>query len=138
MGSGPHEIVIIGGGPAGSAAAFHLARSGFAATVVESKSFPRVKVCGEYISPAATHLLSSILTKDQLAQAGAREVSEFVIEVGQRRRTWPTPAPGLALSRSTLDQLLLDQARAAGANILQPASVRSVSYSDAAAHVHLA
>src|SRR3954468_19913036 len=130
MGSGSDQVVVIGGGPAGSAAAFHLARAGFNVCVVESKAFPRVKVCGEYISPAAVQILDAILPTDQLTRAGARVVGEFVIEVGNRRRRWPTPLPGLALSRSRLDALLLDRAAAGGAKVLQPASVRSVSYSE--------
>src|SRR4051794_32603636 len=100
------SIAIIGGGPAGSSAAFHLARGGFLVTVIESKAFPRLKVCGEYISPAAAGTLESIISATELTDAGARPIGEFVIELGTRRKSWSAPAAGWAVSRSKLDTLL--------------------------------
>jgi flavin-dependent dehydrogenase len=132
------RVVIIGGGPAGAAAGFHLASTGGQVTIVESKVFPRVKVCGEYISPAATRLLEEIVAERELARAGARRVEEFVVEVGERRRTWRTPRSAWALSRAALDSLLLERAAGVGAEVIQPASVRSVSYFDDRVTVNLA
>ncbi len=131
-------IVVIGGGPAGAAAAFHLARAGVQVTVVESKAFPRIKVCGEYISPAATDLLEAIVPAAELVRLGARQVDQFVIEVGERRRQWRTPKAAWAVSRAVLDEALLEKARGAGAAVLQPASVRSVEYGEAGVVVQLA
>ena len=57
----PARIAVIGAGPAGSAAAFHLASAGLDTTLIEARPFPRAKVCGEFVSPAATGLLEAIV-----------------------------------------------------------------------------
>lgn len=138
-------IAIIGAGPAGSAAGFHLASAGFPVTILEARPFPRSKVCGEFISPAATHLLEAILPPDALRAAGARRVDSFVLQLGERERTLRMPSPAWALSRRTLDDLMLDRARDAGATVLQPAPVVRVDHpnpdaptADAACTIHLA
>ena len=121
------QVAIIGGGPAGAAAAFHLALAGFSVTVIESQTFPRVKVCGEYISPAATDLLEAIIPADELCAAGARRVHDFVIEVGSAPILVANSTARLGpQSRAAPDTLLLEKASAAGAQLLQPASVQSV------------
>ncbi|MEZ6234746.1 MAG: FAD-dependent oxidoreductase [Phycisphaerales bacterium] len=124
----PPSIAIIGAGPAGSSAAFHLARAGFDTTVIEARPFPRLKVCGEFISPAATSLLEAILPPDRLLAAGARRTDRFVLQSGNRERTLAMPSPAWALSRRSLDDLMLAAARDAGATVLQPAPVASVDH----------
>ena len=132
------HICIIGAGPAGSVAAAGLAHAGVRVTILESRVFPRVKVCGEYISPAATAILESLIPPRKLLAAGARRVVEMVLEVDGRRSRWRSPSPAWSLSRSTLDDLLLERARESGASVLQPAVVRRVNYGDAGAEVLLA
>lgn len=131
------RVVVIGAGPAGSAAAIHLARLGAEVTLVEARGFPRVKVCGEYVSPAATDALLSLVTPAELRAVGARRVDAFLLCVGARARRWTTPAPAWALSRATLDTLLLDRARAAGVVVRQPEAVRRVDHAESSVRVHL-
>lgn len=123
-----YDAAIIGAGPAGSGAAIALARAGKRIVIVEKSPFPRVKVCGEFISPAATPSLERLLTPAQLRAADAQRVHELIIEFGDRRATWAMPEPAWVLSRATLDTVLLDEARTAGAEIRQPAIVREVEY----------
>lgn len=133
------RIAIIGAGPAGCASAFHLASCGFPVTIFESRPFPRTKVCGEFISPAATHLLESILPPAVLRRAGARQVDRFVLQLCNRERTLPMRSPAWALSRDSLDTLLLAAAQDAGASVLQPAPVARVDHQTAApCRIHLA
>jgi len=132
------RVVVIGAGPSGSVAATLLARAGLDVTIVESRPFPRMKVCGEYISPAATFILESMIPPHELIAAGARRVNRMELEVHGQRRCWKTPDAAWSLSRATLDTLLLRRAAAAGASVLQPAAVRSVRYTDERAAITLA
>lgn len=104
-----------------------LRRGGHAVTVVESRGFPRVKVCGECISPAASADLEAVLSPAELLAAGARRVSRFALELGERSLEWEMPAPAWTLSRGTLDDHLLARAAALGAAVLQPRAVRDVA-----------
>jgi flavin-dependent dehydrogenase len=47
------DVLVVGGGPGGAAAAYHLARHGIDVTVVEKATFPREKVCGDGLTPRA-------------------------------------------------------------------------------------
>ncbi len=132
------RVVVIGGGPAGSAAAYWLARRGFEVTVFERAVFPRVKVCGEFISPAATAVLEAIVPARELAAAGARRVGTFTLERGDEAAEWRLPEAAWAVSRAALDTQLLEKARGEGARIEHPASVRGVRYFDDRVRVDIA
>jgi 2-polyprenyl-6-methoxyphenol hydroxylase-like FAD-dependent oxidoreductase len=123
------SLAILGSGPAGAAAAYHLACAGFNVTLIERAPFPRPKVCGEYISPAATALLESILPAHALLSAGAQRIDTFTLHLGHRIASWRAPAPAWSLARETLDTLLQRKALASGAQLLT-ASVRSAAYHD--------
>jgi len=99
-------------------------------TLCEAKRFPRVKVCGEFLSPAAIKPLESLVGVTSLLDAGARVVSDVVIEQGDREARWKLHQPGLSLSRALLDTALLDAARLTGVNVLQPARIMRVQFAD--------
>ena len=98
--------------------------------MIEQKSFPRVKVCGEFVSPAATAVLESLLAPAELRACGARRVDELVVEEGSRELLWRMPEAAWVLSRRGLDEVLLEKVTAAGVRVVQPASVRGVEYRD--------
>jgi len=52
------EVLVVGGGPGGSAAAYHLAELGHEVLVVEKKDFPREKTCGDGLTPRSVHELT--------------------------------------------------------------------------------
>src|SRR5437764_12373686 len=54
------DVVIAGGGPAGSSAALALAENGLHALIVDKSHFPRTKACGEYLSAGAVELLRTL------------------------------------------------------------------------------
>lgn len=127
------RVVIIGGGPAGAAAACFLARKGYRVTLTEAREFPRPKVCGEFISQAGLPALHALLSAQDLRNAGARAIDALALDCphprGDRSIAWRTPAPAVGLSRATLDHELLARARAAGVDVRQPAHARGVDFS---------
>ncbi len=135
------HIVIIGAGPAGCSAACHLVRAGVRVTLIESKAFPRVKVCGEYVSPAGTADLEALIPAEQLIALEARRVDRFALVRHTRGRdhrvTWTTPAFAWALSRATLDDALVARAAALGVRVLQPMAVRDVAYAEDRATIRM-
>lgn len=128
-----HDALIVGGGPAGATAARILARAGWSVLVVEKKKFPRRKVCGEFISATSLPLLQAGGIGPAFAAAAGPEVRRVAMFVGEHRTTADMPksvngtgAWGRALGRETLDALLLQSARDAGADIRQPLSAERV------------
>src|SRR5580765_4250157 len=73
-----YDVIIAGGGPAGSSAAIHLAKSGARVLLAEQKRFPRPKLCGEFISPeCATHFQRLGVT-EQMFAARPSELTQTV------------------------------------------------------------
>jgi 2-polyprenyl-6-methoxyphenol hydroxylase-like FAD-dependent oxidoreductase len=125
--------VLIGAGPAGSAAATWLARSGWRVALVEQQCFPRRTVCGECIAASNLPLLQGLGLGDALEQLAGPELRQVALLCGRRslNAALPaaegTPSPwGRAMGRDTLDSLLLEQARRAGATVLQPWTVQAL------------
>ena len=127
------DAVIVGAGPAGSSAAILLARAGWSVALVEKQRFPRRKVCGECVAASNLPLLEALgigagfeaLAGPHLQQMAlmcrGQTVTAALPAADHPRHTW-----GRALGREILDKLLLDQARAAGAEVLQPWSVQAL------------
>lgn len=108
------DVVVVGAGPAGSSCAYRLARAGYAVTILERSTFPRTKVCGEYISAAA---------REQLNELGIGEAVLGEASVVRRIRLHtqglhvdlPFAHPAWSIARCDLDALLLAHALGAGA-----------------------
>jgi flavin-dependent dehydrogenase len=116
------DVLVIGGGPAGAAAAARLAAGGLRVVLCERQAEPHPQVCGEYVSAAAAAEL------DQLGlppcRLGARPLA--------RARIWGSdlvaelPASGHGLSRARLDRILLAHARQCGADVRAGVAVRKL------------
>src|SRR6478752_8395620 len=72
-------VVIVGGGPAGSALAFALARSGARPIVVDRARFPRPKPCAEYLSPQASRVLASMGVLEEVERSGAAHLAGMTV-----------------------------------------------------------
>jgi len=116
-------VIVVGGGPGGSSAAQTLARAGARVLVLEKKTFPRAKTCGDGLTPRAVKVL------EQLGMAAKLETYQRVHGlrvIGASNRTlemqWPSSAEfpnyGLVRPRKDLDLDLADAARAAGAEYM--------------------
>jgi flavin-dependent dehydrogenase len=120
-----HEIVILGGGPAGTAAACRLARGGRAPLVVERDPGPRHKVCGEFLSVEAQAYLADLGIDPQAL--GAAHITTLRLVEGSWTAEAPLPFAGLGLTRRALDEALLRRAQELGARVLRGMAVRDVS-----------
>jgi flavin-dependent dehydrogenase len=130
------EVLVVGGGPAGAAVAFGLARSGVDTLVVDRAAFPRPKPCAEYLSPQASRILDDMGALERIEQSGAAALAgikvrapsgdvirgDFDAPVGYR----PFRPRGLSVRREVLDSILLDAARNAGARVLERVRVTDV------------
>ncbi len=122
--SGIVDVAIIGGGPAGTAAALEARRQGLSVALWERDRFPRDKVCGEFISPEALHLLQSQIPGTVVRGADIRDAG-FVSAHGVSR-TFRLPHPALGLSRRLLDAALWKASESAGAEAREGESIRKV------------
>ncbi len=107
-----YDLAVVGGGPAGCAAAWTAARAGLRVLQYEPDQFPHDKVCGEFISSEA-HALLGAMVPETAQRAVVVRHAEFVAPGGVRRR-FQLPQPALGLSRLSLDAALWAAARAAG------------------------
>lgn len=121
------DVVVVGGGPAGAAAAHLLATRGRSVIVCERSHFPRDKACGDGLSPRAVRVLDEMGLGPQLRswqKAGGVRVHargrtrEFAFPSDGR---WPSM--GVVRRRRDLDHAVLGQARAAGAEVVHGAEV---------------
>ncbi|HYY08755.1 MAG TPA: geranylgeranyl reductase family protein [Actinomycetota bacterium] len=117
------DVLIVGAGPGGSAAAYHLARHGIDVTAVDKATFPRDKVCGDGLTPRSVGAIERMgvdtSDPDFVRIEGLRVHSKDVtIDLPwPELRTWPNY--GLVMPRLGFDHLLVERARAAGARILE-------------------
>ncbi len=115
------DVLIIGAGPAGSAAACSLARSGARVVLADQSTFPREKVCGDALVPDALAALARLGLKSAVA---ARMKRMQGMRVYVPDGTFVSLEAELGcLPRMVLDDLLLQAATAAGADVLTPARV---------------
>ena len=123
------DVLVVGAGPAGSAAATWAARSGLEVTLADAAAFPRDKSCGDGLTPRAMGELDRLglgawtrqhTVNDGLRAHGFGQVLEL---------PWPggsLPAYGSAVARTELDDQLRRTALTAGARALPPAKAVDV------------
>ncbi len=116
------DVVVVGAGPAGVAAAVTLARAGRDVTLVDKARFPRDKICGDGLTAGALRLLEG-LGLDPGSVASWQRVEDVVVRGPSGREvTFPLPRGrgtyAAVARRGDLDAALVDLARTAGVKVL--------------------
>jgi flavin-dependent dehydrogenase len=119
-----HEIVVVGGGPAGSAAAIRLAALGHDVCLIERLAFPRHHV-GEGLSPGVRRQLE-FLGVDAGEAAFLRTPEARVRWGTERGVSRPSHPDAATVDRGQFDQVLLRAAERSGVRVVQPAAARRV------------
>jgi menaquinone-9 beta-reductase len=119
------EVLILGGGVAGCAAAIAIARKGRSVTLIEREATPHHKVCGEFLSGEALEDLHALGI--DVASLGALPIDYVRLAAARRAAEAPLPFPAASLTRRALDKALIAEAVAAGARVERGRSVQALS-----------
>lgn len=121
------DVLIAGGGPAGSGLAFHLASKGYKVIVAEADSFPRDKVCGDGVSPIAVAELHGMNITRSEEFAKANEIRQVGLFIKNDQVFVPLSKPdhlpyhARIIPRLELDTWIYEAALKAGARYIQSA-----------------
>lgn len=126
------DVAIAGAGPAGALAATILARAGFTVRLFDRSRFPRHKLCGDTLNPGALAVLKrhvdiEPLMKNSDAMGGMLLTGPGGTHV---RGEYGDGIAGRSITRKVLDQWLLDEALAAGAQLEEGVAIRDVAFVD--------
>lgn len=129
------DAIVVGAGPAGSAAAFYLAKNKRRVLLLDKSSFPRDKSCGDGLTQSAVRLLDEMGVLLHLPEGPkVRGARIFLRGAGYRDFLYPdgmkAPEFGLVVPRMDLDAALSQRAVSKGAELWQHADVRSLIYKD--------
>ncbi len=118
------DLLVIGGGPAGSATAIEAARGGLRVVLLDRTRPPVQRVCGEVVSAAGCELATDLCGLDP-ARTPALAWARFTDAARPGESIeWRLARPSLGLSRTRLDEALLEAAARAGVQVLRGARVR--------------
>lgn len=127
-----YDVVIAGGGPAGSSLAIRLASAGMSVLVAEQKRFPREKLCGEFISPECLSHFDELGVSSAISSQNSR-ITETIFFARSGRSVavsskWfgSEDSVALGLSRSEMDNVLLRRAASLGVDVCEDSTAVGV------------
>ena len=118
-----HDLLVVGGGPAGAATAYWAATNGLDTIVVERKAFPREKTCGDGLTPRAVHQLAEMGLGGELDRYHRYDGLRAIAHGRTIEMAWPEhdvyPSHGYVVRRCDLDTFVVQRAVEAGAELHQ-------------------
>ncbi len=116
------QVIVVGAGPAGAAAAFFLAQAGANVLVVEQATFPRDKACGDGLNTHSIGMLARLGLTSWVQEQHFNPYLSYLLSSpdGSTAHTFPPQRPepwGYLIPRLALDEALIRQAVAAGARL---------------------
>ena len=131
------DVIVVGGGPAGSVLAWELARRGVGVLVLERARFPREKVCGDYVEPRGLRILQQMGCLQRLEAGAPLPITHsatfvdweccYAGEIPFYGVSDSLPPHGYIVPRDELDDAMLEAAERAGATVHQETLVTSVT-----------
>jgi flavin-dependent dehydrogenase len=123
-----YDLIVIGGGPAGTSTAITAARTGARVLLLERGRFPRHKVCGEFVSPESLEILGQLLDShdDSLLQAAVR-IPQARIFIDERVLQTSVEPAAASVARFDLDKALWDCAERRGVELKQQVAVQNIA-----------
>jgi geranylgeranyl reductase family protein len=119
------DFLIIGGGPAGATAAYHIAKAGKSVILLDRQCFPRDKVCGDFVNQIALaeHEKMGITKIPEFEETNCIDSTAIFVD----KKEYALAAPlffgfsgsGRVIPRKSLDHWILDVAKKAGASVLE-------------------
>ncbi len=131
-----YDVVIAGGGPAGSSLGVRLASAGMSVLIAEQKRFPREKLCGEFISPECLSHFDELGILPEISSKSSRFTKTVFFACSGRSVEVPSKWFGtddtvaLGLSRSEMDDVLLRRAASLGVDVCEDAAAVGVLAKD--------
>ncbi|GAA1776958.1 hypothetical protein GCM10009735_03720 [Actinomadura chokoriensis] len=131
------DVVIVGAGPAGAAAAYHLARRGRRVILLDRSAFPRDKPCGDAVTRAGVRLLAEMGVLADLG--GTRVIGGLSVSMGAKGRRstrdfrYGDDGYGIVVPRAVLDEAIVARAVGAGADFRDRVRVARLVQTDAGA-----
>ena len=127
------QILVIGGGPAGSTAATLLAREGFEVTLIERAVFPRYHI-GESLLPSALEIFDLLGVREKIEAYGFQRKAGGYFEWGNEKWTLNfgelsgSNTYSFQVRRAEFDHLLLEHAKSQGVTVYEGTEIRQVSF----------
>lgn len=122
-----YNVLVVGGGPAGAAAAYWLASHGRSVLLCEKKHYPREKTCGDGLTPRSVRQLYDMGLASEISEFQRYDTLRLVAHGRTLDLRWPDhpvlPDHGYVIRRRDLDQMVAHRAVQAGATLWQGAEV---------------